>query len=117
MTTLKNLPSDQQYKEEATLLKKVKEYLEPQEREGVKLIRVCDRYTKGYSDLFICVNGWFVVAELKDDTGTASPQQKQFVDEMIKCGAIGRAECRSVKDVAELVEKAKRRAHFFWEAY
>lgn len=102
------LPSSQVYTEEATLLRKVKEWLEPQERDGIKLLRICDRYAKGYSDLFICVNGWFVVAELKDDTGTASQHQKQFIEEMTKCGAIGGV-CRSVKDVADLIQQARER--------
>lgn len=103
------LPSTQWYKEEATLLRKVLEWLEPQRRDGVKVIRVCDRYNKGYSDLFICVRGIFVVAELKDDTGTASPHQKQFVEDIVACGGIGYHECRSVADVAKLVEEAKER--------
>lgn len=104
------LPSSQQYSDEGELLKKVKEWLEPQERYGIKMLRICDRYTKGYSDLFICVYGIFVVAELKDDTGTPSKQQLQFIEEMQKCGAIGGV-CRSVKDVADLVEQAKERVY------
>lgn len=102
----KKLPSDRVYTEEADLLKAVKEWLEPQERYGIKMLRICDRYAKGYSDIFICVNGIFVVAELKDDTGIASLHQLQFIEEMIACGAIGGV-CRSVKDVADLVEQAK----------
>lgn len=100
---------DRQYKEEADLLKAVIKWLEPQRRDGIKVIRVCDRYNKGYSDLFINVRGVFVVAELKDDEGSATPHQIQFVDEMVECGAIGKAECRTVNDVIELVEEAKRR--------
>lgn len=103
------LPSTRQYTDEATLLRKVIEWLEPQRRDGVKVIRICDRYNKGYSDLFICVRGIFVVAELKDDTGTASPHQVQFVEDIVDCGGIGYHECRSVADVAKLVEEAKRR--------
>jgi hypothetical protein len=106
MKTRNRLPSSQQYEDEAVLLKKVKEWLEPQERDGIKVIRICDRYARGYSDLFICVRGQFVVAELKDNTGTASQHQLDFIDEMIACGAIGGV-CRSVKDVADLVEQAK----------
>lgn len=96
------------YKEEATLLKKVTEWLEPQRRDGVKLLRISDRYAKGYSDLFINVRGQFVVAELKDDTGKASPHQLQFIKDMVECGAIGGV-CRTVAEVAALVEEAKRR--------
>lgn len=101
-------PSTQTYKDEAKLLKDVTDWLEPQRRDGIKVMRICDRYTKGYSDLFINVRGQFVVAELKDDEGIASQHQLQFIDEMIQCGAIG-AVCRTVKDVADLVEEAKRR--------
>lgn len=101
-------PSTQMYKDEADLLKDAIEWLEPQRRDGIKVLRICDRYQKGYSDLFINVRGQFVIAELKDDEGTASPHQEQFIEEMVACGAIG-AVCRTVKEVADLVEEAKRR--------
>lgn len=100
---------DQMYKEEADLLKAVTDWLEPQKRDGIKLIRISERYKKGYSDLFICVRGIFVVAELKDDTGVATPHQKLFIKEMQEAGAIGGV-CRTVKEVAELVNEAKRRS-------
>ena len=107
---MNRLPSDQWYKDEADLVKAVKDWLEPQERDGIKLIRICDRYAKGYSDFFICVRGQFVCAELKDDIGTASPHQELFLKEMIACGAIGGI-CRSVKDVSDLIEEAKERVN------
>lgn len=103
------LPSDRTYKEEADLLDAVTKWLEPQRRDGIKLIRICDRYNKGYSDLFICVRGIFVVAELKDDEGTATPHQELFIKEMLECCAIG-AVCRTVKEVSDLIDIAKRRA-------
>lgn len=98
----------QQYSDETVLQKKVMEWLAPQKRDGIKAIRICDRYNKGYSDVFICVRGIFVVAELKDDTGTPSPHQIQFIDEMRAAGAIGGI-CRSIKDVADLIEEAKQK--------
>lgn len=108
MTSKNNrLPSDQQYSDEGTLLRKVMEWLEPQKRERIKAIRVCDRYNKGYSDVFICVHGVLVLAELKDDTGEATPHQELFLEEMCAAGAIGGV-CRSVKEVADLVEQAKQ---------
>ena len=106
-STLKK-PSTQMYSDEAKLLSEVKKWIEPQFRDGIKLIPIRDRYAKGYSDLFICVRGQFVVAELKDDEGTPSPHQEQFIEDMIACGAIGGV-CRTVAEVAELVEAAKRR--------
>ena len=96
------------YKDEAKLLKEVTEWLEPQRRDGIKLLKIRDRYAKGYSDIFINVRGQFVVAELKDDTGKASPHQLDFIREMVECGAIGGV-CRTVAEVAALVEEAKRR--------
>lgn len=98
-------PSNKQYKEESELLKKTVEWLEPQQRDGIKVIRIVDRYTKGYSDLFISARGRFVVAELKDDTGTATPHQELFIEEMIATGAVGGV-CRSVKDIADLINEA-----------
>ena len=102
---LNKQPPNIMYKEEATLLAKVMRWLEPQIRDGIKVIRICDRYHSGYSDLFICARGRFVVAELKDNTGTATPHQEIFIEEMIAAGAVGGI-CRTVKDVADLIEKA-----------
>jgi hypothetical protein len=102
------VPSSQMYTDEGVLQKKVLEWLAPQFRDGIKAIRICDRYNKGYSDIFINVRGQFVIAELKDDVGVASQHQKDFIRDMVACGAIGGV-CRTVKEVADLVEEAKRR--------
>lgn len=107
---------NRQYSDEATLLSKVTDWLEPQRRDGIKVIRICDRYNKGYSDLFICVRGIFVVAELKDDTGTATPHQELFIKEMKEAGAVG-AVCRTVQEVADLVDEAKRRAAYWTKTH
>lgn len=100
---------DRVYSDEATLLKKVVEYFEPQRRDGVYVMKIRDRYTKGYSDVFLCVRGILVVAELKDDEGTPSQHQIDFVNDIISCGGIGKCDCRTVRDVINLVEEAKRR--------
>jgi hypothetical protein len=105
MRNHRSSPSDRQYSEESVLLKKVIEWLEPQKRDGIKVMRIVDRYTKGYSDLFICARGRFVVAELKDNTGTATPHQELFIKDVIACGGIGGV-CRSIKDVSDLIDKA-----------
>ena len=104
----KQSPLDQQYDEEAALLKKVMDWLAPQKRDGIMAIRICDRYNKGYSDVFICVRGILVLAELKDNTGTATPHQLNFIKEMRAAGAVGGV-CRSVKDVSDLIEEAKQK--------
>lgn len=89
-------------------MRKTIEWLEPQARDGIMVIRICDRYNKGYSDLFLCVRGIFVVAEMKDDVGVATPHQEDFIRDIKKAGGIGGV-CRTVKEVADLVEQAKRR--------
>lgn len=86
-------------------MKKAQNWLAPQCRDGIKTIRVVDRYTKGYSDLFICARGRFVVAELKDSTRKATPHQLLFIEEMQRAGAIGGV-CRSIKDIANLLNQA-----------
>ena len=107
-TEQRKLPSDHMYQDEGSLLKAVMKWLEPQRRDGIMLIRICDRYAKGYSDLFINVRGQFVIAELKDDIGEPSVHQEDFIRDMVACGAIGGV-CRTVADVAALIEEAKRR--------
>jgi hypothetical protein len=103
------LPSNRTYSEESALLRKVIEWLEPQQRNGIKVLRICDRYHKGYSDLFISVQGWFVCAELKDDEGQPTIHQIRFIEEMQKTGAVAGV-CRTVAEVAQLVEEGLRRA-------
>lgn len=93
------------YKDEATLLAKVMEWLEPQRRNGIVALKIRDRYARGYSDLFICARGRFIVAELKDDVGVASPHQEDFIALMKRAGAKGGV-CRSIKDVADLIAAA-----------
>lgn len=109
MTKRSSFVLDQVYTEEATLLDKVIKYLEPQRRDGIIVLKIRDRYAKGYSDLFINVRGQFVVAELKDDVGEPSAHQIQFVEDMVACGAIGNHTCRTIQDVVDLIEEAKRR--------
>lgn len=101
------LPSDRVYSDEGVLQQKVMEWLAPQRRDRIVAIRICDRYNKGYSDVFICVRGILVLAELKDDTGKPTPHQLQFLEKMCEAGAIGGI-CRSVKDVSDLIEQAKK---------
>ena len=96
------------YSDEGKLLKDVVDYFEPQRRDGIMIIKVRDRYARGYSDLFINVRGQLVLAELKDDIGKPSVHQLQFLDDMIACGAIGGV-CRTIGDVVALVDEAKRR--------
>lgn len=96
------------YKDEEKLLKEVVKWLEPQRRDGIMMMKIRDRYAKGYSDVFINVRGQWVIAELKDDEGVATVHQEDFIRDMVECGAIG-AVCRTVKEVADLVDEAKRR--------
>lgn len=98
-------PSSVIYKEESKLLSECMKWLEPQRRNGIVVLKIRDMVSNGYSDLFICARGRFVVAELKDDVGKASPQQEDFITMMERAEAIGGV-CRSVKDVSDLINKA-----------
>ena len=97
---------NKQYDLEADLLKAVMTWIDPQQPTGVVALKIRDRYAIGYSDLFICVNGKLVLAELKTKTGKASVHQENFLKLMTKAGAIGGI-CRSVQDVADLIDKAR----------
>jgi hypothetical protein len=110
MKQLSESQLDHIYTDELVFQKDVLDWLQPRKREGIKVLRICDRYAKGYSDLFICVNGVFVVAELKDDTGKPTPHQLLFIREMVACGAIGGV-CRTLRDVSDLIDEAKDRAN------
>jgi hypothetical protein len=92
-----------EYTLEDTLLTKVMDWLKTIPK--LKAIRVVDRYNKGYSDIFICINGKLVLAELKSKTGVASIHQLEFLREMCEVGAIGGI-CRSIRDVEVLLETA-----------
>lgn len=100
------LELEKQYQDEAILMTKVKDWLSVQP--DIVTIRICDRYTKGYSDLFLCVNGLLVVIELKDDTGTATPHQKLFIKSIVDHNGIGGV-CRTVGEVINYVEEARAR--------
>ena len=93
------------YKKESDLLKAVIKWIEPQRRNGIVALKIRDRYAIGYSDLFICAKGRFIVAELKDDIGKASPHQEDFIEMMKQAGAIGGI-CRTVEDVENLIKEA-----------
>lgn len=94
------------YALEATLTKKVKEWLDTQE--DIFYYKASDRYQKGVSDFIICVDGIFVAAELKAAGGIASPHQKLFIKEIQRAGGIGGI-CYTLHDVKELVRAARLR--------
>lgn len=98
--------SNKTYEQESDLLAAVMAWITPQRKDGIAVLKIRDRYAKGYSDLFICVQGRFVIAELKDDEGEASVHQEEFIQMMKEAGAIGGI-CRTVKEVADFIEAAK----------
>lgn len=106
MRKLTRLELEKSYSTEAELLSKAKEYLEAQHE--VQFIRINDRYAKGYSDIFLNVNGHFVALELKDDEGEATPHQKLFLRQVVGHGGIGGI-CRTLSDVNNYLEEARRR--------
>lgn len=94
-----------QYTAEAELMVDVKRWLDSQRRCGVRYARVVDRYTRGYSDIFVNVRGRLVLLELKDNVGTSTPHQEAFLKDMIEGGAIGGV-CRTLQEVKDLVYQA-----------
>lgn len=103
-TEKKSESENVKYKQEATLTKKVKEYLEVQP--DVCFYKASDRYHKGISDIIACVRGRFVAIELKKDGGVASPHQLLYIKQVEKTGGIGGV-CDTVADVKALVERAR----------
>lgn len=75
-------------------------------QEGYLPIRINDSMHKGYSDLFIVVQGRLVCAELKSRTGKPSKHQIDFIEQIEKYGAIGGV-CRSIADVEDLCDEAR----------
>lgn len=95
---------EKQYKREQDLQETVEVWLDLQT--DLKKIRICDAYHSGYSDFFVCVNGIFVILELKAEDGTPSATQIEFIDDMRKVGAIGGI-CRSLTEVINYIEQAR----------
>lgn len=105
--TNSQLSSDQKrYAQEATLTKKVKEWLEIQS--DIHFYKASDRYHKGVSDFILCVGGVFVGVELKADEGTASPHQNLFIKQVRNAGGVAGV-CFTLGEVKELVQVARKR--------
>lgn len=106
MKTGRKSSSDQvMYAQEATLTRKVRDWLELQP--DIHFYKASDRYHKGISDFILCVGGTFVGAELKAKNGKPSPHQLLFIRMVKAAGGIGGV-CYTVADVKDLVEEARR---------
>lgn len=92
-----------QYDAEADLLDAVQKWCL---QEGYLPIRINDSMHRGYSDLFIIVQGRIVCAELKDKTGKPSKHQLDFIRKVEQYGGIGGV-CRSIADVEDLCDEAR----------
>ena len=75
-------------------------------QEGYYPIRINDSMHRGYSDLFIVVQGRLVCAELKDNTGKPSKHQLDFIERVESYGAIGGV-CRTIADIEDLCDEAR----------
>lgn len=104
MTEKKLASDDVRYKQEATITKKVKAYLETQP--DIVFYKASDRYHKGISDIIACVRGRFVAIELKKEGGVTSPHQALFIKQVERSGGIGGV-CETVAEVKALVDKAR----------
>lgn len=105
------------YEHEKDVLKDVITWLSMQR--DLEVIRVVDRYTSGYSDLFICVKGFMVLVELKDATGIYSKPQEKFLKRLANVGAFGGV-CRNVPEVKFIINQARLEAEKLYgdgEAY
>lgn len=93
------------YTDEADLLSDAKTLLDILYRRGVTSLRISDRYTAGIPDILCCVQGKFVAIELKDESGTASPQQELTIARIIKNGGHARV-CRNLYEIVDLLNEA-----------
>lgn len=95
------------YDKEADLLQAVTLHLMMlQRKKRIFGFRITDMSHSGYSDIFIIVNGIFVAAELKDNTGKPSAHQLEFIDNIRKAGGVGGV-CKSIHDVNLLIAEAE----------
>lgn len=93
-----------QYDAEADLLKDAIKWCYDQ---GYLPIRITDASHRGYSDLFIVVQGRLVCAELKDKTGKPSKHQLDFIAKVERYGGIGGV-CRTIADIEDLCDEARQ---------
>lgn len=87
------------YTVEALLLKDTCMFLD---LVGATYTREADAPRRGVSDIVACYNGKYVAIELKDNTGTPSPQQLKFIDKVHTSGGMSSV-CRTLQDVANLL--------------
>ena len=92
-----------EYDDEAPLLKDATDWCYSQ---GYLPIRITDAYHRGYSDLFIVVQGRLVVAELKDKDGKPSKHQLEFIEEVQAFGGVGGV-CRTIAELEDLCDEAR----------
>ena len=69
------------FKTEAEFLRIVTAFLETA---GALVVRQAYATKNGVSDLICCYRGRFLAFELKDDEGTPSPQQLNFLQEVVR---------------------------------
>lgn len=86
---------DKQHTSEASFLATVIEFLEMLPE--TKMIRITMQKS-GISDIIVCYKGKFVALELKDDIGTATQQQIEFIEDILAAGGKA-AVCRTLREV------------------
>lgn len=98
----------EQYEKEADFLSDTIKWLSCQP--DIMTIRINDNCHRGYSDLFLCVRGWFVAIELKDNTGTPSAHQKEFIKDLRHFGGVAGV-AYTLQEVFDLVDTARRNTY------
>lgn len=93
----------QQYDDEADLLKDAINWCWEQ---GYQPIRITDAYHRGYSDLFINVQGRLVCAELKDKDGKPTKHQIEFIEKVQAFGGVAGV-CQTIGEIEDLCDEAR----------
>lgn len=94
---------DKEFTTEADMLKYTLEFLNMMP--NTVTIRKEASTVAGIADLLICYCGRFVAIELKDNTGTTSPQQDRFILNVRNAGGIASV-ARRLCDVYILLKEA-----------
>lgn len=86
---------------ESQIQKQFKEWLDKQT--DLKHWKTNDQYTRGVSDIPMCLRGLFVAIELKVPGKEPTALQQKFIDEVVEAGGIA-CWCDTVKKCVSVVE-------------
>ncbi len=76
-------------------------------RKGKELVLLKNK-NKGFSDIFILIDGKAIFLETKSKKGVLSPAQKLFADKVINKGKAKYFVVRSIKDTSDILDSIYR---------